>query len=582
MKKSQNKKIKYFLSPLTGRVLRSDGKTYKHLKNRGFYIEKHKCLYNINSAEKCLKRIFRLYPDLVIPSSNFMSLEKNGDLSKARYFISLPPTPPSNSNQINIQGFVDKNGSIHKLREEISLNTLHNQIIRPKTPFEPEHKNNILQIPQKQKEIISTSPQQSFLSKLLFGNQEVNIKIPKVKDPTRILPKLLNKLEPVSENIHADIKKQLTERIYEQEPLKYKSDLSHIAIYNPLQKDFIPLKKPIEYSKQKEIIKEFNKELIPLELPPIIEQKKTTKQKYLPKIAGIIKDSNNLFGIIKTDQTIKTFPKPITISTTEPTITEPTITELIPKQTEQTKIEVPNRKLLELQKNDFTLIKQLPKELALQLPKELIKQLPKQTKEIIKIIQNTSDVSTNKLVTEKPKEQIENCEDILKQSKIWYNNNFKEIKDQNDIKKLDSNFRKFSLKNHPDKGGNINFFKSASDCKDKLKESSLEKFKKILNTLPQITSISSKPNELIETIKGANKLSIKETKEIINEIKCLDGEQYDINLSRCVPCSDYKLVWDPIYKKCKLMYSEDIKQIEKPISFKLLTMDDDSIIGRME
>lgn len=62
----------------------------------------------------------------------------------------------------------------------------------------------------------------------------------------------------------------------------------------------------------------------------------------------------------------------------------------------------------------------------------------------------------------------------------------------------------------------------------------------------------------------------------MKEIKCLDGEQYDINEKRCLSCDKYNLVWDPEYAKCKMVYKEKYEQIEKNI---IVVDDKNEIVG---
>ena len=53
----------------------------------------------------------------------------------------------------------------------------------------------------------------------------------------------------------------------------------------------------------------------------------------------------------------------------------------------------------------------------------------------------------------------------------------------------------------------------------------------------------------------------KETQTITEQIKCLDGEQYDLNEKRCLPCTYYELIWDSEYKQCKpILKTEFLKQ----------------------
>ena len=48
---------KYYISPVSGRLIKSNAKTYDDLKRRRFNIDKEPCLYNVRSAHKCLNKL---------------------------------------------------------------------------------------------------------------------------------------------------------------------------------------------------------------------------------------------------------------------------------------------------------------------------------------------------------------------------------------------------------------------------------------------------------------------------------------------------------------------------------------------
>jgi hypothetical protein len=75
MKTEPHSRPKFFLSPYSGRAIKSSGKLYQQLHQDGYIVDRHPCLYNIKSAEQCLKRILRIYPN-VYPSSNFTDIPR--------------------------------------------------------------------------------------------------------------------------------------------------------------------------------------------------------------------------------------------------------------------------------------------------------------------------------------------------------------------------------------------------------------------------------------------------------------------------------------------------------------------------
>jgi hypothetical protein len=105
----------YFINPITGRIIKSNSKTFEKLKKRRFIIQKDACLYDISSAKKCLSSIMYRYNGLVYPSSNFMNIPSTYDKNfKAKGFV-------KNKEKTHISAFVDKKGKFKKLKPEIPL-----------------------------------------------------------------------------------------------------------------------------------------------------------------------------------------------------------------------------------------------------------------------------------------------------------------------------------------------------------------------------------------------------------------------------------------------------------------------------
>ena len=101
---------RYYVSPISGRIIKSTGRTFKILKEKGYFIDKHKCFYNIKSAERCLSRLMKLYPNLTYFPSSFTTIPKTyKKQGPARAFI------PDKSLQ-NAIGYVDKKGKIKQIK----------------------------------------------------------------------------------------------------------------------------------------------------------------------------------------------------------------------------------------------------------------------------------------------------------------------------------------------------------------------------------------------------------------------------------------------------------------------------------
>lgn len=191
---------KFYINPITGRMIKSSGKTFKNLKNKKKYsFEKEHCLYNIKSAKKCFSKLLKIYPDVVYPSSNFINIPKtyNGNSVKGlRVFI---------QDNNNIIGFVDKKGNIYRLNKYINLNDIQNKYI------------------------------------------------PTVIDYYNILPKIIKKLP----KINANIQKKILHQINNIKPLKN----AHV-LFNHVQKDFIPINTKMSKKDHDKILNIFNDNLI--------------------------------------------------------------------------------------------------------------------------------------------------------------------------------------------------------------------------------------------------------------------------------------------------------------------------------
>lgn len=84
---TKNSPILYYINPKTGRLIKSTSKNVRNLRKRGTPLEKDKCLYNLNSAKKCLNRLLNYYPNLVHLPSSFIKIPKTYEKGEWRGFI---------------------------------------------------------------------------------------------------------------------------------------------------------------------------------------------------------------------------------------------------------------------------------------------------------------------------------------------------------------------------------------------------------------------------------------------------------------------------------------------------------------
>ena len=111
-----------------------------------------------------------------------------------------------------------------------------------------------------------------------------------------------------------------------------------------------------------------------------------------------------------------------------------------------------------------------------------------------------------------------------------------------------------------------------------------------MDTIPSVEIIKTQDKiDLDKKIQEATILSPIESKEIIKQIECLDGEQFDINQNRCLPCSHYQLVWDSESKLCKPMLKDQIFKEKEILSsnmvlkgLDIVVNDKKNIIGYIE
>lgn len=227
-------KPKFYINPLTGRMIKSTAKTYQQLKRDKYVIPKHKCLYNIKSAERCFNRLLKLYPNIVYPSSSFIDIPKTYKNGSVRAFIK--------DHNNKIIGYIDKHGNKYKLRKPLT----------------------------KQKAV------------------------PIVKEigTPKVLSKVIEKLPEITE----EEQKKVENQFYYEKPIKSPQDIN--IIHNPLQNDFIPINQKLLDEEIADILSLVNRELIPQKLPPItISNNIAGLIQDDNKIYGIIDTSNKISSL---------------------------------------------------------------------------------------------------------------------------------------------------------------------------------------------------------------------------------------------------------------------------------------------
>jgi hypothetical protein len=183
---------RFYLNPITGRLIKSTASTFKDLKKRRFRIDKDSCFYNTASAKKCMERLLRLYPNLFYPSSNLIDIPKTFKHGKARAFIK--------NNKNKIIGYIDKKGKKHRLFKPIYS--------KKKLPIVYDSFNVLPMILEKQKPI--SSDNQHIIEKQILKSEPLTESVNILFNP------LQNDFIPTKSNISEDEKKYIINTINQE------------------------------------------------------------------------------------------------------------------------------------------------------------------------------------------------------------------------------------------------------------------------------------------------------------------------------------------------------------------------------
>jgi hypothetical protein len=498
---------KFYINPLTSRMIKSTARTFKKLKKDKYVIDKHKCLYNIKSAERCFNKLLKLYPDIVHPSSNFIDIPKTYKRGSIRAFI---------DDKKKIKGYVDKTGKKYRLKKSIQKNIYKNK------------------------------------------------RVPVVKDFTNNLKNVVDKLPKID-----DIQQKIVEdQLKYDKPIKRLDDIN--IIFNPLQNDFISVNQKLNNQEIESILEIVNGELIPNKLLPISKNF---------DFSGIIKDNEQIYGLVDTSNQIKRFDKPIKIKEKKLDIPEKSEMISIPETEKSDTISIPES-LLKTQdtdtisipdtistlseepsivKEEKPIVKQEEKLVVKEEEKPIVKQeepsIVKEEKPIVKQEEKLVVKQEEKLVVKEEEKPI-----VKQEEKLVVKEEEKPIVKQEE---------KLVIKEE--------------------EKPVLQIEKEYIENLPEVEFIKS------VDVKGMEDKLVEspviESEDIIKKIKCLDGSQFDVNENRCISCDKYGLVWDPEYMACKIMLKEDIKKIVRSVEddddytkvkMKIVIDNKDKILGYLE
>jgi len=464
---------RFYINPLTGRMIKSTARTFKKLKREKYVIDKHKCLYNIKSAERCFNKLFKLYPDIVYPSSNFIDIPKTYKRGSIRAFI---------GDKKKLNGYIDKTGKKYKLQKNIK-----------------------------------------------------NIKrVPIVKDLNDNLKNIVDKL-PEIDNLQQKI---VEDQIKYDKPIKRIDDIN--IIFNPLQNDFVSVNKKINKEEIQNILEIVNGELIPKKLIPISKDF---------DYAGIIKDNENIYGLVDTSNQIKRFDKPVKI-----------------KYKEQKR---------DIEKSD-----------TISIPESLLKSQESESDIISPLSDVTlSDVTLSDVTLSEPTSTpslSEPTPTLVEPPSLSPTLSDVTLSEPTPTPTLVD-----VTLSEPTPTPTPTLVEASPILSDAtLVENEIEN--EYIESLPEVEFIKTGDIKIMEDKLVES--PIVESEVVIKQIKCLDGSQWDINENRCISCDKYGLVWDAEYRSCKIMLKDTIKKIIKTgdeidsvrIGLKIVTDNKDKILGYLE
>jgi len=250
---------KFYINQKTKRIVKSPGKTFSKLKHTKF-LKKEPCLYNLKSAKKCFYKLLKFYPNVVYPSSNFLSIPKTykmNTIKGLRAFI---------KQDNNVIAFINKYGFIYRLINPININSINNH------------------------------------------------SIPIVIDYNNTLPNFIKTLPTIDKNMQKKVHYQIN-------TIKPNKNI-HI-LFNHTQKDFIPINKKMDKKQHDKILSIFNDTLIKetpkiYEIPDYPTIKKSPKPSVTPSTPSSIAPSTISSIAPSTPSVTPSSIAPSTISSTTP------------------------------------------------------------------------------------------------------------------------------------------------------------------------------------------------------------------------------------------------------------------------
>ena len=392
---------------------------------------------------------------------------------------------------------------------------------------------------------------------------KTNKDLPIVQDPFNVLHSVLHFYPKIDDIMQKNIEKQINM------PFKNKNK---ILIYNPINNDFIPINEILSNSQQLDIINNINTHLISKTLPSI---------SHSIKLAGLIVNENNVIGIITTDNEIKKFEEPIKL--VEPKFNDELQDIIIDNsdvsslysnsdiESDSGYIEKEIIKEVEIPAKEVSepLVEMLDKEPSVEMPIEMPVEMPVETPSIETPVEMPVEIPIETPVETPVEIPIETPVETPVETQV-----------ETPVEMpIEMPIEKPSIEMPVETP-----VESSIEDKENLELNEINK--ELIKTLPKLI-IEDDKSELKSDLDGATIMSKVQINDILGQLRCLEGEQYDITKNRCVPCNMYNLEWDSKLKKCKINLNKEniipLNNNKNQFDMPVLVMDEnDNIIGFSE
>jgi hypothetical protein len=558
---------KFYISPYSGRVIKSSGRLYNQLKEEGFIVDKHRCFYNIQTAQKCLNRLISLYPYLY-PPSNFIGIPKTYDKGPARAFVC------DTKKRDSIIGIVDKSGNLKQLQSPIES---------PSSPLQVKDPLNVLPSVLPKKEIVDKETQTA-VEKQLKEEEQPNANVSIIYNPVQddFIP--VNKETTVAEQ--KEILQALNEELIPLQlpPIKEDGNVSGAVVNEDATKllgivdtsnEIKAFREPIDLVKQDEK----TEELSDTEGEDSIEVGTDIETEGELDIESVELDSESdddseLIDVKTESETESELDdKSESIDVKTESETESETDESIDVKTEsetESKSDDENESIdgkTESETNSETKSESIDVKTESETESELddksesidVKtesETESETKSESIDVKTESDTKSE-LESETIDVKIESETDSESDDKI------------ESVDVIVDNETKGETEVVPEVDSETEVVPETIkaevvpetikvDSETEATKVDIETVEKTDDTTPKMETLTMEgiPTVVVDQseVEKAEKIPPESEEEVMKQLdaKCLEGEQYDVNTKRCLPCTYYNLTWNSETKKCRV------------------------------